>query len=146
MASGDLAVISGFSTTDKIDVTGISPTGATLSFASSGGNEVVTVSGTGGSESFVFSDPSQYNANTMALASTGTAASIWCSRPTPVVAFTSLNNLQTNQATYVVNGTVNDGGPGGDRNDGFDLRGVDRRRNGRRRRQRLLERQSRFHQ
>ncbi len=104
--SGDLAVISGFSSTDKIDVTGISPTSATLSFTSSGANEVVTVGGTGGSESFVFSDPSQYNASTMALAPDGNGGVDLVLKSAPSITFTSLNNLQTNQATYVVNGMV----------------------------------------
>ena len=50
---GDLATISGFSNTDKIDVS-VLGTAALTSFSTSGGNEVVTVSGADNSESFIF--------------------------------------------------------------------------------------------
>ncbi len=104
---GDLATISGFSSSDEIDVTGISATGATLTFASSNGNSVATISGTGGSESFIFSDPSTYNSSTMSLLTDGSGGVELILDTTPVVAFTSLNGLATNQATDIVNGTVN---------------------------------------
>ena len=72
---GDQAVISGFSASDKIDVTAISATGATLSFTtstiSSVTDEVVTISGTGGRESFIFAGTATYNSNTFALTSDG---------------------------------------------------------------------------
>ncbi|MGD0563653.1 MAG: ParB-like protein, partial [Roseiarcus sp.] len=71
-STGDQAVISGFSSTDKIDVTVISATGATLSYSVNGaGNEVVTISGTSGgaaaAESFIFSGTTTYNNNTLFL-------------------------------------------------------------------------------
>ena len=46
---GDQAVISGFSSTDKIVISGVGA-GAALSFSTSGGNEIVTVSGGSGAE------------------------------------------------------------------------------------------------
>jgi hypothetical protein len=103
---GDQAVISGFSSSDKIDVTGISSAGAQLSFSTnSAGQEVATISGTGGSESFIFSDPSTYNAGTMSLLPDGSGGVDLILDTTPVVAFTSLGGT-TNTATEVVNGTV----------------------------------------
>jgi autotransporter passenger strand-loop-strand repeat protein len=104
---GDQATISGFSTSDKIDVASISSSGASLSFApGAGGTEVATVSGTGGSESFIFANASTYNASTMALAPDGAGVDLVL-KTTPVVAFTSLSGLSTNDATQIVNGTVN---------------------------------------
>jgi autotransporter passenger strand-loop-strand repeat protein len=104
---GVQAVISGFSTSDKIDVTDISPNGATLSFATnSAGDEVATIAGSGGSESFVFNDPTAYNSSTMSLMSDGSGGVDLIKDTTPVVTFTSMSGLQTNQATYTVNGTV----------------------------------------
>jgi autotransporter passenger strand-loop-strand repeat protein len=67
---GDLAVLSGFSATDKVDITVISAAGATLSFTpnSGAGTTSVTVSGTGGSETFVFGGLS-YDTFTLSLTS-----------------------------------------------------------------------------
>jgi len=113
---GDQAVISGFTSADKIDVTGISPTGATLTFAANAdGSETATISGTGGSESFIFasgtvptfSSGTIAAGGTMTLVSDGSGGTELVLDTTPVVSFTSLNGLQTNQATYTVNGTVN---------------------------------------
>jgi autotransporter passenger strand-loop-strand repeat protein/autotransporter-associated beta strand protein len=75
---GDRAVISGFSATDKIDVTAINTASASLSFASSGGNEAVTINGTSGtsgtsvSETFLFSGTTTYDNYTLSLAPDGT--------------------------------------------------------------------------
>jgi autotransporter passenger strand-loop-strand repeat protein len=106
--AGDQAVISGFSTNDKIEVTGISSSGAHLTFGSGpGGEEIATISGTGGgSESFIFANGTTYNAGTMSLAPDGTGVDLVLDT-TPVVTFTSLNGLTTNTATQTVNGTVN---------------------------------------
>ncbi len=114
--AGDQAVISGFSTADKIDVKAISPTGVSSSFtANSDGTETVTINGVGGSESFIF-DNGTYNSSTMTLIKDGSGGVDLIEKTTPVVTFTSLNNLadnqspgviSTNQATDVVNGTVN---------------------------------------
>jgi autotransporter passenger strand-loop-strand repeat protein len=105
--NGDQAVISGFSSSDKIDVTGISPAGATLSFATNGnGNEVVTINGTSSSESFIFSTPGATNSSTLSLIKDGTGGVDLILDTTPVVTFTSLGG-STNQATQIVNGTVN---------------------------------------
>jgi fibronectin-binding autotransporter adhesin len=72
---GDLAVINGFASTDKIDVTVISAAGATLSFGTIGPNESVTISGSSGgdavTESFVFSGTTTYNSSTLSLMSDG---------------------------------------------------------------------------
>lgn len=104
---GDQAVISGFSSSDKIDVTGISLTGATLSFTTNAnGNEVATISGTGGSESFIFSDPATYNSGSMSLIKDGNGGVDLILDTTPAIAFTSEAG-QTNSATQIVNGTVN---------------------------------------
>jgi autotransporter passenger strand-loop-strand repeat protein len=105
--NGDQAVISGFSSSDKIDVTGISPTGASLSFATNGnGNEVVTVNGTSSSESFIFSNPAAYNSGTLSLIKDGNGGVDLILDTTPVVTFTSIGGT-TNKATQIVNGTVN---------------------------------------
>jgi autotransporter passenger strand-loop-strand repeat protein len=107
IGNGDQAVISGFSSSDKIDVTGISPAGATLSFATNGnGNEVVTINGTSSSESFIFSTPAAFNSSTLSLIKDGTGGVDLILDTTPVVTFTSLGG-STNQATQIVNGTVN---------------------------------------
>ena len=114
--AGDQAVISGFSTSDKIDVTGISATGASLTFTSnSNGTETATISGTGGSESFIFAGgtvPSFTSGTiadggTMTLMKDGANGVDLVVDTTPAVTFTSLNGLQTNQPTDIVNGTVN---------------------------------------
>ena len=114
--AGDQAVISGFSTSDKIDVTGISPTGASLTFTSnSNGTETATISGTGGSESFIFASgtvPSFTSGTiadggTMTLMKDGAGGVDLVVDTTPAVTFTSLNGLQTNQPTDIINGTVN---------------------------------------
>ncbi len=103
---GDLAVISGFSSADKIDIAGIGPSGATVSFASNGdGQEIVTVSGGGGQESFLFSDPATYHSGAMSLISDGAGGVDLILDTTPVVAMTSLGG-RTNAATTIVNGTV----------------------------------------
>jgi autotransporter passenger strand-loop-strand repeat protein len=65
--AGDQAVISGFQTGDVVDVAAIASSGASLAFTTSGGNEVVTVSNGGSSESFVFAGTSAYTANTLVL-------------------------------------------------------------------------------
>ena len=105
--AGDQAVISGFSTSDKIDVTGISAAGATLSFGANGsGGETVTVSGASGGESFNFSNASLYNSGTMSLISDGSGGADLILDTTPTVAFTSLGG-ETNQPANIVNGTVN---------------------------------------
>ena len=67
---GDLATISGFSSTDEINVTALGA-GATLSYAISGGNEDATVSGASGSETFIFSGTTTYTNATLGLASSG---------------------------------------------------------------------------
>ena len=105
--AGDQAVISGFSTSDKIDISGIS-LGASIGYAAGANNtEIVTVSGTGGSESFTFNNQTTYGPGTMAVYSDGGSGVDLVEKTTPVVTFTSLNNLTTNQATEIVNGTVN---------------------------------------
>ncbi len=68
---GDQAVISGFGSTDKIDITAIASAGATMSFSTGGGNEVVTVANGGSSESFIFSGTTAYTSNTIELTSDG---------------------------------------------------------------------------
>ncbi len=104
---GDQAVISGFSTADKIDVTGISPTGASLTFApGANGTEIATVSGVGGSESFIFANGTAYSSSTMSLTPDGSGGVDLILDTKPVVTFTSLSGLETNQATDIVNGTV----------------------------------------
>ena len=107
--AGDLAVISGFSTSDKIDVSGISPTGASLTFAANGdGTETATIANGALSESFIFAN-STYNANTLTLMKDGSGGVDLVLKTTPVVAFTSLSGLQSNTLAQVVNGTVNVG-------------------------------------
>jgi autotransporter passenger strand-loop-strand repeat protein/uncharacterized repeat protein (TIGR03803 family) len=105
--AGDQAAITGFTSNDKIDVTGISPTGANLSFTTNGaGQSVATIAGTGGSESFIFANPTTYNASTMSLVADGSGGVDLVLDTTPVVTFTSLGGT-TNTATQIVNGTVN---------------------------------------
>ena len=72
---GEQAVISGFSSTDKIMVSGVGA-GATLSFSTSGGNEVVTVSGASGAETFIFAGTSVYTSNTLFLATSGSTVDL----------------------------------------------------------------------
>ncbi len=72
---GEQAVISGFSSTDKIDVS-VFGTGASASYSTSGGNEVVTVSGGGSTETFIFAGTSTYTSNTMNLASAGSVVDL----------------------------------------------------------------------
>jgi autotransporter passenger strand-loop-strand repeat protein len=104
--AGDQAVITGFSTSDRIDVAGVSSAGSSLGFATdAGGHQVVTVSGNGVSESFIFSDPSAYNAGTMSLFSDGSGGVNLILDTTPTVTITS-HGGSTNQATTLVNGTV----------------------------------------
>ena len=67
---GEQAVISGFSSTDKIDVS-VFGAAASTSYSSSGGNEIVTVSGSGSTENFIFSGTSTYTSNTLALVTSG---------------------------------------------------------------------------
>lgn len=103
---GDQAVISGFTTADQIDVTGIAPAGATLAFTTNAaGNAVATVSGGGLSESFIFADPAVANAGTMSLMADGSGGVALVLDTTPVVAITSLGGA-VNTATRIVNGTV----------------------------------------
>lgn len=100
------AVISGFSTSDKIDLTGISASGASLSYmANADGTETVTVSGAGGSESFTFSNQTDYGSGKMAVFSDGSSGVELVKTTTPVITFTSLGGF-TNQASYDVNGKV----------------------------------------
>ena len=107
LGAGDQAVISGYSTNDKIELTGINSSGASLSFsAGPNGEEIATVSGSGESVSFIFANASTYNASTMSLAPDGSGVDLVLDT-TPVVTFTSLSGLQTNEATQIVNGTVN---------------------------------------
>ena len=73
---GELATISGFTSTDKIDVTVFGAPAASASFATSGGNEIVTVSGNGGTETFVFSGTTTYTGNTLALVPSGSAVDL----------------------------------------------------------------------
>jgi autotransporter passenger strand-loop-strand repeat protein len=104
---GDLAILSGFSSADKIDVTGVALSGATLSFSSDGsGDSIATVSGGGVSESFLFSSPATYNSSSMSLISDGAGGVDLILDTTPVVTFTSFGG-KTNKATTIVNGTVN---------------------------------------
>jgi autotransporter passenger strand-loop-strand repeat protein len=108
VGAGDQAVISGYSTSDKIEVAGIS--GATLSFsAGPNGEEIATVSGTNGgspeSVSFIFANGTTYNASTMSLAPDGSGVDLVLDT-TPVVNFTTLNNLTTNNPDQIINGTV----------------------------------------
>ena len=106
VGAGDLGVISGFSTSDKIDLKAVSSAGATLSFSTDGaGDSVATVSGGGGGQSFLFAGPSTYNAGTMSLISDGSGGVDLILDTTPVVAFTSPGG-QTNAASDLVNGTV----------------------------------------
>jgi len=103
--AGDQATISGFASSDKIELTNVSSSDASLHYAAGAGNtEIVTVSGAGGSESFVFADASVYNAGTMALIADGTGVDLVL-KTTPVVAFTS-PGLSANTTTQIVNGTV----------------------------------------
>jgi autotransporter passenger strand-loop-strand repeat protein/autotransporter-associated beta strand protein len=73
--AGDQAVISGFSSSDTIDVRAISPSSASLAFTTSvisgGTDTVATISGTGGSESFIFSGTTTYNQFSLSLVSDG---------------------------------------------------------------------------
>lgn len=102
---GDLAIISGFTSSDQVKVDGISASGATLSFATDSNNhEVVTVSGTGGSQTFTFADPSVVNANTLGIATDGNGLDLVL-KTTPTISFTSLGGF-TNQASTIVNGHV----------------------------------------
>ncbi len=103
--AGELAVISGFTSSDQVKVDAIQASGATLSFATDSNNhEVVTVSGTGGSQSFTFADPSVVNANTLGIATDGNGLDLVL-KTTPTISFTSLGGF-TNQATTIVNGHV----------------------------------------
>ena len=109
LGAGDQAVISGYSTSDKIEATGINSSGASLSFsAGPNGEEIATVSGGGESVSFIFANGTNYNASTMSLATDGSGVDLVLDT-TPVVTFTSLSGLQTNDATQIVNGTVDTG-------------------------------------
>ena len=111
LGAGDQAAISGYSTNDKIEVTGVTSSSASLLFsAGPDGEEIATVSGTNGggspeSVSFIFANGSTYDAGTMSLAPDGSGVDLVLDT-TPVVTFTSLSGLQTNQASQVVNGTV----------------------------------------
>ena len=111
LGAGDQAVISGYSTNDKIEVTEVTPSSANLSFsAGPNGEEIATVSGTnsGGSlesVSFIFGNGTTYNASTISLAPDASGVDLVLDT-TPVVTFTSLSGLQTNDATQIVNGTV----------------------------------------
>jgi autotransporter passenger strand-loop-strand repeat protein len=104
--AGDQALISGFSTADKIEVKGVALSDATLSFTTDGsGHSTATVSGDGVSESFVFNDPTgAYNSSTMSLMSDGSGVDLIVDT-TPDVTITSLGGA-TNAATTIVNGTV----------------------------------------
>ena len=98
LGAGDQAVISGYSTNDKIELTGINSSGADLSFsAGPNGEEIATVSGSGESVSFIFANALTYNASTMSLAPDGSGVDLVLDT-TPVVTFTSLSGLQTNEA------------------------------------------------
>ena len=99
---GEFAVISGFTSTDKIDVSVVG-SGATLSFATSGGNEVVTVSGTGGGETFLFSGTSTYTSSTLSLVTTGATVDLETSVPASQFNFQTYN---PSQASTIVPGPL----------------------------------------
>jgi autotransporter-associated beta strand protein/autotransporter passenger strand-loop-strand repeat protein len=112
---GDLAVINGFTSTDKIDVTVISATGATLSFGTIGPNESVTINGSSGgsavTESFVFSGTTTYNGATLSLTSDGSGGVdlVYIPAPTSV----TVSSGQTSTGLFVADGetlTVQSGG------------------------------------
>ena len=87
---------------------GISSSGASISYAAGANNtEIVTVSGSTGSESFIFDDQTLYGPGAMALMPDSGSGVDMVLKTTPAVAFTSLNDLSTNQPTDLVNGTVN---------------------------------------
>ena len=67
--NGDLAAISGFSSTDKIDITALSSATATLSTVISGGNTIAEVISGGSTivEEFVFSGTTTYTSSTLSL-------------------------------------------------------------------------------
>ena len=67
--NGDLAAISGFSSTDKIDITALSGATATLSTVISGGNTIAEVISGGSTivEEFVFSGTTTYTSSTLSL-------------------------------------------------------------------------------
>ena len=114
---GDQAVISGFSTTDQIIVSGVG-TGATLSFSTSAGNEVVTVSGGGSTETFIFSGTSTYTSNSLSLAPSGGAVDLEYSSTTSVTTSTASGAFteNTRDILLVLGGgsvsaaTIDDGG------------------------------------
>ena len=58
--------------------------------------------------SFIFANGTNYNASTMSLATDGSGVDLVLDT-TPVVTFTSLSGLQTNDATQIVDGTVDTG-------------------------------------
>ena len=103
--AGDQAVISGFTSTDEIDATTISAIGATLTFTSSGGNEIATISGTSGgapvTESFVFSGTTTYNNFTLSLTPDGSGGVDLAYNP----AATSLTVSNGQTSTGIVVGT-----------------------------------------
>ena len=100
------ALISGYRGDDKIDVAGVASATAQLSFTSnSDGTETVTVSGGGVSETFHFASAAAYTATTLGLAADGTGVDL-VRLTTPTIAFTTLDDLNTNQASYTVHGTV----------------------------------------
>ena len=76
-SSGDgaQAVISGFSSTDNIVISGVG-SGVALSFATSGDNELVTVSGSAGSETLTFAGASAYNSGTLSLVTSGSSVEL----------------------------------------------------------------------
>ena len=105
--AGDQALLAGFSTADKIDLSGVAPSSASLSYGTNAaGQAVVTVTTASGAESFTFSDPTVFKAGAMSLISDGAGGSDLILDTTPVIAFTSPGGA-TNNASQLVFGTVN---------------------------------------